>query len=1584
MRIKHLQLKRAVTAVLLVLLLSAMGLTNAMAQSFTVGSFNYSINEDGTTVTLISHVDGQNATGTLTIPASVVYNTFNYPVTAIGSYAFDGCTGLTGDLFVGNAVETIGQDAFYGCSGFTGDLHLGNNVTTVGDYAFYGCSGFSGELIIDHELASVGASAFNNCYNLTGGASVVLTGRIGGSAFYNCTGITSVTIGDAVTAIPSRAFFGCSNLATVTIGEGVTTVAGYSFWNCPSITTVNFNATDCTSMNTTSGNRRYSVFHIDNSNNSPTPIVTLNIGENVTRIPTAAFNNSPNMTGVYFAGSVAQWCGITFESNPLNEGHYLYINGALVTALTIPQGVTAIPDNAFSGGSCITSLNISNSVTSIGASAFYNCTGMVSATIPNSVTDIGTSAFYGCSSLNSVIIPNSVTTISSSTFYGCNSLVSVTLPNSVTTINSSAFYGCSSLASITIPDSVTTIDYYAFNGCSGLSSVTLGNSIESIGYGAFYNCSGLTAVYYTGTLAQWCGITFSSENSNPLYYGHNLYINGALVTNLTIPEGVTAIPNYAFCCGTCINTVNIPSSVTSFGEYAFSNCSGIAVHFSGTIAQWCGITFANNSSNPLKDGALYIDGTLVTNLVIPYGVTVINPYAFCSCTGIIGTLTLPNSLNTIGDYAFQGCAGIIGTLTLPNSLNTIGSYAFQGCTGFTGSLTIPNSVTTIGSETFKNCSGFTGSLTLGTNLNSLTYSTFQGCTGFTIMNYNATDCYFNGYLNFVPFEGMTSLTALNIGSNVQSLAHIKFNGCGSVNSINVLAETPPTITSFTITFEGMSASIPVTVPCGTLSAYQNATGWNSFTNIRDACELLTYSINDDGVSVTVTGHVDGTAATGPLVIPEAKTINGVTYTVTGIGNNAFSGCSGLTGDLVIPNTVTAIGNSAFQSCGGFTGSLTIGNSVTTIGNNAFRNCMGFTGSLVIPDSVTSIGGYTFMNCTGFTGNLIIGNSVTTIGPLAFACQYGGNYSGSLVIPNSVTTIGNGAFMNCSGLTGNLDIPSSITSMSSAFNGCSGFTSITLHWVIPISGSVGSVNYDIPLIVPCGSASLYRYNPNWRNFSDIQEDCSGLYSVSATANPTEGGSVVFRTVGETLLSDSFEEYTVGNTIATEAVAAGHDWWSTWDSNPGGEKDGLVAEYDGSQCGHFTYGNDQILFLGNKESGIYDLEFDVLVPDGKNAYFSILHQFDNGSANEAVKFHLHVTNSYDPDLTPGQGIVTVGYSTRLTYIPCVYDAWMHFRVHIDIDADLARFYYTNSGEEEMFLCQWQWSLGGQSGDGTLAAMDFWPPKDAETSEYYVDNISLKQLGDGTSKGYDANIQIVSEEASNERGAVRTSKYFAPSSICTLTAIPDENYVFTNWTKDGEEVSTEAVYSFIVTEDASFMANFEQSSITQEIFLSQGWNWISTYIEVDNPIAMLQMVETGLGGYGIQIKSSEVNTEYDSEWGWFGDLDDVGMTNEQMYAINVSAPCTVTVEGTPANPSNHPITIVHGWNWIGFPSGVAISLEDAFAGFAQEGDKIKNRVTQIEYDPEWGWFGDFETLEPGQGYMYYSSRNTPRTLVFPVGAK
>ena len=507
--------------------------------------------------------------------------------------------------------------------------------------------------------------------------------------------------------------------------------------------------------------------------------------------------------------------------------------------------------------------------------------------------------------------------------------------------------------------------------------------------------------------------------------------------------------------------------------------------------------------------------------------------------------------------------------------------------------------------------------------------------------------------------------------------------------------------------------------------------------------------------------MDGTAATGELVIPETVTYNESTYSVTAIRAGAFAECTGLTGDLVIPNSVTTIDRGAFYNCTGFNGNLTIGNSVETINNMVFQGCTGFTGELSLGNSLTSIGGLAFSGCTGFTGNL--------------------------EIPESVGMLGNGSF-----------------------NGCTGFTSLTLHWKMPPVQSLGTMNYDIPVTVPCCSASLYQYAPAWRNFTNYQENCAGMLTVSATANPSDGGRVIFGTEGETLLTESFEEYTVGNTIVTEAATAGHDWWTTWNGESGGGEDGHVAEYDATKCAHFIYGNDQVLLLGNKVSGIYDLEFDILVPEGKNAYFCLLHHIYDGnwgSGIQAMKCHLHCNDYFPAQPTPGIGIIGLGTSNvTKAYIPCVYDAWMHFRIHVDIDADIARFFYTNPGEDELFLYQWQWSSTDNGDEGTLAAVDFWPPLDLETSEFYVDNITLKQFD---------------IESANERPMYCRLQHFTPGATCTLTALPNENYTFANWTDGGTVVSTNTTYNFTMTEDVDFVANFAPyNGIGKE---NMKYNWL-----------------------------------------------------------------------------------------------------------------------------------------------------------------
>ena len=178
---------------------------------------------------------------------------------------------------------------------------------------------------------------------------------------------------------------------------------------------------------------------------------------------------------------------------------------------------------------------------------------------------------------------------------------------------------------------------------------------------------------------------------------------------------------------------------------------------------------------------------------------------------------------------------------------------------------------------------------------------------------------------------------------------------------------------------------------------------------------------------------------GSVTIPDSVTYNGVTYSVTGIGDFAFYNCTRLT-SVTIPNSVRNIGsyigssNSrgvfsrcsnlssvcipdsitiiypyTFQGCTSLT-SVTIPNSVIEIGESAFYDCTGLT-SVTIPNSVTAIRNYAFSGCTNLT-SVIIGNSVISIWDYAFEnCRS----LATLTIPNSVIGIGESAFYGCSGL-----------------------------------------------------------------------------------------------------------------------------------------------------------------------------------------------------------------------------------------------------------------------------------------------------------------------------------------------------------------------------------------------------------------------------------------------------------------------------------------------------------------------------------------------------------------------------------------
>ena len=184
-----------------------------------------------------------------------------------------------------------------------------------------------------------------------------------------------------------------------------------------------------------------------------------------------------------------------------------------------------------------------------------------------------------------------------------------------------------------------------------------------------------------------------------------------------------------------------------------------------------------------------------------------------------------------------------------------------------------------------------------------------------------------------------------------------------------------------------------------------------------------------------------TRPTGDLVIPEKVTNYGIEYSVTSIGESAFSGCSGLT-SVTIPNSVTSIGSDAFRVCSGLA-SVTIPNTVTSIGKYAFAGCSGLT-SVAIPENVWDIGEYAFDWCTNLTTvnfnatncqwawnpfsssltTLNIGDNVQTVPARAF--KYCRDLR-TLIIPNSVTSIGVDAFYKCENLN-KLNIPNSIVSI----------------------------------------------------------------------------------------------------------------------------------------------------------------------------------------------------------------------------------------------------------------------------------------------------------------------------------------------------------------------------------------------------------------------------------------------------------------------------------------------------------------------------------------------------------------------------
>ncbi len=874
--------------------------------------------------------------------------------------------------------------------------------------------------------------------------------------FYKNTNIKNIIIESGVTYIGNYAFYGCSNLTSVSIPDSVISFGTSAFGNCSSLNQVNIS-------------------------------------------------------------DLKAWCNIDFKNisdNPLWYAQNLYLNGSLVKDLIIPDDITSINNYTFARCSNLESITIPDSLISIGTEAFANCTNLTRVNISDlsswcniKFAEKTSNPAYCAQNLylngilvEDLIIPDGVTSINDYAFYGYSKLTSITFPKGVSSIGEYAFFNCDNLTNLSLSDSVTAIGAFAFAYCEKITNITIPKSVTSFGTQSFYNCS-LNKVEISD-LEAWCNIDFETYLANPLYYAHNLYLNGSLVKSVTIPVSRTTIKNYTFSGCSSLTSIDIPDSVTEIGIGAFYYCSkltSITIPDSVTVIK--NITFGYCSN--------------LKNITIPDTVTAIGSGAFSKCIKL-AEISIPAGVTSIESSTFSGCTNLT-KIAIPNSVTYIGSDAFFKCSKLTD-IIIPEDVTYIGSQAFWDCSNLK-SINIPNNLTSISASVFCGCTGLTsVIIPDGVNS-----IGMQAFSGV-SLTIV-IPKSVTSLGKNSLNKAtgiyyeGSENEWNSITRTGAfgtTENSNIIFYDVASERI----------------NKNIFWTLKPTGELIIWG------SGTIPSFTSVSEAPFTEYIEKIKYVK-IPNNIQTIGDFTFANCSNLQ-FIEISANVENIGKSAFKNCSNlkkvfYTGSKDSWNDISIAEENIylkeaafFCNCInsGLAGDNIFwfldSGGKLTVGGlgnmydFGFLSKTPWYANR---NTVTSV-EIESGVERIGNYALSnlpttiVSIPNTVTSIGKYAFYSCGTMT-NIIIPDSVILIEeNAFALCTTLKEVLLSnnlEVIPKSlfSSSGLESINIPKNVKEIKSSAFSYCSKLVNITlpdslvSIEDssfqNCSNLVKIVFTKN-----------------------------------------------------------------------------------------------------------------------------------------------------------------------------------------------------------------------------------------------------------------------------------------------------------------------------------------------------------------------------------------------------------------------------------------------------------------------------------------------------